>query len=196
MTLYKILVLLFVSTFTFKCIAQTTDSLSVKKNYRFTVYAGVGPNFYLNNLVLAKDGVNELSYSFVGRIMWEPEHNLSLGIETGYYRLYSVKATSGDTSVHIVNAAIPIGVVVTMKFFKNFYASFLLGQSILKNKVKTTNSEDVEATTISLGDFGAAIGYKRLISERFYLGSEIKGFYSSRLQDKNIALVLMGGFRF
>ena len=196
MKLYRTLVLLFVSSLTFQCVAQTADSSSVKKNHRFTFYAGAGPNFYLNNLVQAKDEVNEFSYSFVGRIMWEPEHNLSLGIETGYNRLYSVKVTSGDTSVHIVNAAVPIGIVVTMKFYKNFYASFLLGQSILINKVRTTNLENVDATTFSLGDFGAAIGYKRLISDRFYLGSEIKGFYSSRLQDKNIALVLLGGFRF
>src|SRR5215217_6473185 len=150
-TLYRILVLLFVSTFTFKCVAQTSDSSSVKKNHRFTFYAGVGPNFYFNNLILAKDDVNELSYSFVGRIMWEPEYNLSLGIETGYNRLYSVKVASGDSSVHIVNAAIPIEIIVTMKFFENFYASFLLGQSILKNKVRTTNLENVDATTISLG---------------------------------------------
>jgi len=195
-TLYRILVLLFMSAFTFNCIAQTTDSSSAKKNHRFTFYAGAGPNFYFNYLVLAKDYVNEFNYSFVGRIMWEPEHNLSLGIESGYNRLYSVRATSGDSSVHIVNAAIPIQVVVTMKFFENFYASFLLGQSILKNKVTTTHLGNADATSISLADFGAAIGYKRLISDHFYLGSEIKGFYSGKLQDKNIALVFMGGIRF
>jgi hypothetical protein len=80
-TLYKAFIGILVSTIGFNCVAQTTDSASVKKNHRFTLYAGVGPNFYFNNLVLAKDDVNELSYSFVGRIMWEPEHNLSLGIE-------------------------------------------------------------------------------------------------------------------
>jgi hypothetical protein len=195
-TLYKALIGILVSTIAFKCVAQTTDAASVKKNYPFTLYAGVGPNYYFNNLVLAKDYVNELNYSFVARIMWEPEHNLSLGIESGYNRLYSVKVKSGDSSVNIVNAAIPIQIVVTMKFFENFYGSFLLGQSILKNRVATTNIGDANATTISLGDFGAAIGYKRLVSNRFYLGAEIKAYYSSRLQDKNISLVFMSGFRF
>jgi len=195
-TLYKAFVWILLSTGAFKCVAQTTDAASVKKNYPFTLYAGVGPNYYFNNLVLAKDYVHELNYSFVGRIMWEPEHNLSLGIESGYNRLYSVNVESGDSAAHVVNIAIPIQIVVTMKFFGNFYGSFLLGQSILKNKVTTTTLGDANATTISLGDFGASIGYKRLVSERFYLGSEIKGYYSSRLQDKNISLVFMSGFRF
>jgi len=195
-TLYNVFAGILLSAIAFNCVAQTTDAGSVKKNYPFTLYAGVGPNYYFNNLVLAKDYVNELNYSFVGRIMWEPEHNLSLGIESGYNRLYSVKVKSGDSSAHVVNVAIPIQIVVTMKFFENFYGSFLLGQSILKNHVTTTNIGNANATTISLGDFGAAIGYKRLVSDRFYLGGEIKGYYSSRLQDKNISLVFMSGVRF
>jgi hypothetical protein len=195
--LYRLVILIFISCAALESVAQS-DSASVKKRHKFTFYAGGGPNFYFNNLVLAKDYVNELNYSFVGRIMWEPEYNLSLGIESGYNRLYSVSVESAgvQSGAHIVNIAIPIQIVVTMKFCENFYGSFLMGQSILKNQVNTTNLGNADATTISLGDFGAAIGYKRVMSDRFYLGSEIKGFYSAKLQDKNIALVFLGGFRF
>lgn len=194
--LYKAFAAILVTGITFNSMAQTTEVAPVKK-YKFTLYAGVGPNFYLNNLVLAKNKVNEFNYSFVGRIMWEPEHNLSLGIESGYNRLYSVNAElpAPHGSVHIVNVAIPIQIVVSMKFFKDYYASFSMGQSILLNNVSTTENGTFDATTVSLGDFGATIGYRRLISDRIYLGSEIKGYYSSKLQDRNIALVFLAGFR-
>lgn len=191
----KILLVALTCIFSLSANAQTETDASYK--HHFTFYAGVGPNFYFNNLVLAKNYVNEYNYSVIGRIMWEPEHNLSLGIESGYYKLYSMDIDVTNTeSVRIVNAAIPIQVVVSMKFFENYYASFYVGQSILKNMVSTTSKGDFNASTISLGDFAAAIGYKRLISERFYAGTEVKGYYSAKLQDKNIALVFLGGYRF
>ena len=181
----------------FKDNAQT-NTTPVAKSYKFTFYGGVGPNFYFNNLVLAKEYVNPYNFSFAGRIMWEPEYNISLGIESGYYLLYSLDVDYGASygSVHIVNAAIPIQIVVSMKFFENYYCSFSLGQSILKNMVKTTKFGDVNASTFSLGDFGAAIGYKHLVSYRIFFGTEVKGFYSSKLDDKNIALLFTSGFRF
>ncbi len=196
-TLYKIFTAIFFCCFAIKGMSQTKDAKSTKVHH-FTFYAGVGPNYYFNNLVLAKQKVNELNYSFVGRLMWEPKYNLSLGIESGYNRLYSVDADlpAPQGNVHIVNVAIPIRIVVCMKFIQNFYASFNMGQSVLLNKVHSSEYGNFDASSISLGDFGLDIGYKRLINDRIYLGSEIKGTYSSKLQDKNIALVFFAGFRF
>src|SRR4051812_11181308 len=195
---YKIFFVAFICSISFKGVSQT-NSTATPKNHKFTFYLGAGPNYYFNNLVLAKDKVKELSYSFVGRIMWEPKHNLSLGIESGYNRLYSADGElSGGSAghVHIVNAAIPIRIVISMKFFQNYYASFNMGQSILQNKVSTSNAGTFDASNVSLGDFGLDIGYRKLVSERFYLATEIKGTYSAKLEDKNIALVFLGGYRF
>ena len=71
-------------------IAQTTNYTKPKKKSKFAVYAGFGPNYYFNNLALGKSYINDFNYSFTGRVMWEPEHLLSLGIESGYYRLYTI----------------------------------------------------------------------------------------------------------
>src|ERR1700755_2457154 len=62
--------------------AQNKDSVH-KAKHRFSVYLGAGPNYYFNNLPLGKNHVNVVNYSFVCRFMWEPEHFLSLGVETG-----------------------------------------------------------------------------------------------------------------
>jgi hypothetical protein len=179
--------------------AQDLSTSKVVKKHKFTLYAGLGPDFYFNNLVVSKDFVHELNYAFVTRFMWEPEHFLSLGFETGYNGLYSIKESFPNSAVKIVNAAIPLHLVISMKFLQHFYGNFTMGQSILLNYVTTTNAgvtNKNNATTVSLGDFGLGVGYRKSINERFYLGAELKGFYSSKLDDQNIGLIFMTGYKF
>lgn len=196
MTFHKILVgILICSVALAEVDAQTIDAAPVKK-HRWTVYGGIGPNYYMNNLELAKNRVTELNYSFVARLMWEPEYFLSLGFETGYNRLYSLSGDlPGAGHISIVNVAIPIQVVISMKFLKNYYCNFNMGQAILLNNVSTENAGNFDASVVSLGDFAATIGYRRDISERFMLGTELKGYYSAKLDDRNLALLFMAGYR-
>lgn len=181
---------LLISIFSVQVSAQST--LSDKKIRHWVFYGGIGPNFYFNNLVLAKDQVNELNYSFVGRIMWEPEHRLSLGFESGYNRLYTIH----NADVHIINSTIPLQIVVSMKFLKSFYGNFSFGRSILVNKVSSTSYGNFDATAVSLADVTLTVGYKRQLNDRFSLGTELKYYYTSKANDQNLALVFMGGYRF
>jgi hypothetical protein len=196
---FKYACVIFLCVLCFSGSAQEATTTPIRK-YKFTVYAGVGPNFYFNNLVLAKDYVREFNYQFVTRFMWEPEHLLSLGFETGYNRLYSIKQNPSDTSeVKITNASVPIQLVISMKFLKEYYANFTMGQSVLLNHVTASNNSNnnkTNASNVSLGDFGLAVGYRKSFNTRFYLGCELKGYYSSKLNDKNIGLVFMSGYRF
>ena len=172
-----------------------TENIPSKKRDKFSLYAGVGPNIYFNNLVLAKKYVNENNYSIAGRFMWEPEHLLSLGVESGYYRMYTVDF-GGQSDVSISNSAIPIHLVVCMKFLKTFYFNFASGQSILLNKVSNYKNSEINTSVLSLGDFAGSIGYRNQFIDRISLGGEIKYFYSSKLVDKNIALLFMAGYNF
>jgi len=173
--------------------AQTENTAPVKKDH-FALYAGIGPNIYFNNLVLAKDNVNEFNYSFAGRIMWEPEHLISLGIESGYYRLYTVDFPELP-DVKISNSAIPIQVVISMKILKKFYCNFSSGQTILINKAHTPN-DNVNASTLSLGDFAGTFGYKYPLKNHFSLQAEVKYFHASKLNDSNAALIFLAGYSF
>jgi hypothetical protein len=192
-------VLLMVLASTIALHAQDLSNAAKPKKQRFSIYSGMGPNFYFNNLEVSKQYVREFNFAFVTRFMWEPGHNLSLGLETGYNGLYSIKENPTVVSqVKISNAAIPIQLVISMKFLQDFYGSFTMGQSILLNKVYTKTplgEQRSTATNLSLGDFGLAAGYKKSISPRIYLGAELKGFYSSKLDDKNLGLVFMTGFK-
>ena len=179
----------------FAGVASGQDASS--KPHKFTIYGGLGPNYYFNNLDVGKQNVNELNFAFAARIMWEPEHKVSLGVETGYNRLYTWNATfpgnGGD--IHVTNFVIPLMVVVSMKFSKYFYGNFNMGISFVHNDVTTDNFGEFNATNTSLGDFAASAGYRRQISDRFYLGGELRGFYSSKLDDKNISLLFVTGYR-
>ncbi len=174
--------------------AQSTGT--ERKGHRWVLYAGLGPNLYFNNLEIAADKVKPLNYSFVARLMWEPEYFLALGVETGYNRLYTMSGSHSATgNVQIVNSIIPLQGVISMKFSDHFYGNFNLGFGMLQNKVSTDQLGDFDASVMSLGDFAAAIGYRMDLSERFTLGCELRGYYSGKLQDRNIALVVLAGYR-
>jgi hypothetical protein len=172
------------------------DSSSPKPRHKWAVYAGVGPNVYFNNLVLAKNQVNVVNYSFVARVMWEPEHFLSLGLESGYYRLYTVNSPEAG-NVSIANSAIPIQIVVSMRFLQSFYFSGSLGQSILVNQAHSQTYGNFDAKTVSLGDFTTTLGYKHYLKGgRFSISAETKFFYSGKANDQSLALVFVGGYSF
>jgi len=196
MTFCKLSVAFLICFFSIDTIAQNANTLKQKK-HRFAVYGGFGPNYYFNNLVIGKNQVNEFNYSFAGRFMWEPEHFLSLGIESGYYRLYTLKASSPtDGTAHIINSAVPIQVVISMRFLDNFYCNFSMGQTILFNHATSSNYGDFSATSWSFADIGAALGYRYYVSKRISVSAEAKFFYSTHLDDKNLALVFMAGYKF
>jgi hypothetical protein len=172
-------------------LSAQNQPVAEKPNRGFVVYAGAGPCIFFNNLVIAKDHVNEFNYAFAGRVMWEPEHLLSLGIESGYYCRYTVDFGS-ESDVNISNYGIPIHIVVGMKFLKRFYFNFASGQTILLNKVTNTQDSDVNSSVLSLGDLSGSLGYKFKIKDRLSMAAETKFYYSSKLNDKNLAFLFMG----
>jgi hypothetical protein len=174
--------------------AQTDNGPHTKK-HKFALYGGIGPNYYFNNLVIGKSLVNSFNYSFTGRFMWEPGHLLSLGIESGYYRLYTLN-TPDSIQAHIVNSAIPIQLVLSMKFLKTFYVNFSMGQSILLNKVNSPTYGNFDASNWSLGDFGGTIGYRHQLTERLSIAAETKYFYSTGFTDRNVAILFVCGYAF
>jgi len=165
------------------------------KQHRFSVYLGAGPNFYFNNLIFLKTRVNEFNYSFSGKIMWEPEHRLSIGLETGYFRLYGIDL-SGPKNSKVRNSAIPIQLVVTMRVLKSFYGSFSIGRAFLINDVTTDAYGNFDATTFSLADFSATAGYRKKLNDRYSIGIDAKYYYSSKAEDSNVAVLGMIGYSF
>jgi len=171
--------------------------------HKFAVYAGVGPSYFFNNVIIGKNQVNSFGYAFSARVMWEPEHSfLSLGIETGYFRLYTASGTLVDSSsgmqsnVHVSNSSIPIQFVISMKFTKQLYADWAMGQSITFNQVSASGiTTNHNASTWSLADFTATVGYRFIKKTRISYAAELKGFYSSSYANSTIAIVFIVGYK-
>lgn len=162
--------------------------------HKFAIYAGAGPSVFFNNLIVFKDQVQPLQYAFSLKWMWEPHSNLSLGVETGYYRLYSVHE-SQPVDAHITNSSVPILLVIAMKFPRSFYASWAMGQSITFNQVDALGVQgNHDAKTWSFADFEATLGYRITQKRRVSYSVELKGFYSSAYDNKTLALLFVVGY--
>ncbi len=89
MRIHKLIIAVYLSLITGRSLAQNGEG-ETGPYHKFSVYAGAGPSYFFNNLVVAKDDVSNFKYAISARVMWEPQHSfVALGFETGYYRLYS-----------------------------------------------------------------------------------------------------------
>ena len=88
MYIKKILVvLILVSCSVFAQLKDSTYSLSTE--------LGVGYSRYFTTMDYSD--LNKNGFSGTVRIMWNPEHLLSVGLETGYQYLYSIDISNYDT---------------------------------------------------------------------------------------------------
>jgi hypothetical protein len=182
--------------FSLNLLAQK-DNHGQDKKHRFSLYGGVGPNYYFNNLVIAKNYVQPWNYSLTARLMWEPEYFISLGIESGYSQLYTVKYTAPSLwPAQVTKIAVPVQLVVSMKFLKNYYVDLSIGQSNLVDKFSSPDMGSFETSSWSLADFGITLGYKYRIKNRVSVGAESKFFHYTKNKDSNLALVFMVAFHF
>lgn len=165
-----------------------------QRQHHFTVYAGVGPTYFFNNVVTGSALVNEWNYSVDFRLMWEPQHRLSLGIESGYYRLYTANATN-PVKVNIVNSAVPVHIVAVMNLLKALYLNFSFGPTFLSNKVHADQYGDFDASSVSLADFSGMLEYRFKQVQRFNFAVGSKFFYTSHTNDKTLALLLIVGYK-
>ncbi len=185
---------IFFCILTLSVFAQVDNKTMIKK-HRLSIYAGIGPNYYFNNLVINKEQLQPWNKSLVFRIVWEPQHFISLGLESGYYQLYTYEYTAQNLGPALVtNAAIPIQLVASMKFLKNYYANASVGQSYMINQFTSAEQGNFNSASWSLADFGITVGYKYRFKSRISLGVETKFFHSAKFNDNNMAIVFMAGF--
>ena len=93
--------------------AQLKDS-----TFHVSAYLGVGYSRFISDIDI--DQLNKSGFSGTIRLMWEPDHLLSLGLESGYLQLYrlnnkQVSVSGNDFEVSTELTAIPIFTVFSMK---------------------------------------------------------------------------------
>ena len=174
---------------------QNKDSL-----YSISVDIGGGYLRYITSLDFESLDQNGFCGSF--RIMWHPEHQLSIGIETGYQKLYSInpKITIpefGTSDVKASMISVPIFITFSMKIFPeslpNFKVLFAPGIFILFNRGEAFNDQ-IKSSQISNG-FSSGISYLHPVTDLISIGSEIKYSQIAKIQDSAITVQLMFSYK-
>lgn len=192
--IYKFLNLLFFSYLTI--LAQDKDTL-----YSLSVDVGGGYLRYITTLDY--ESLDQNGFSGTVRVMWHPEHLLSLGIETGYLYLYSInpKITTielGTSEAKASMISIPVFAIFSMKIFPellpNLEVKFGTGVFLLYNRGEIFN-EKIKNSLLSIG-MTTGLSYLHPLNEDIALGGEIKFQNISKMQDSDLTVQLVFSYKF
>lgn len=179
-----IVILLFVVNIPGLIRAQDTDSL-----YTLDIYAGIGYGYYITDM-----NVNDLNKGGINtsiRIMWQPDHLLSIGLQTGYLQFYSlqlqnVETIDGYTDVDVSLTAVPIGILFSMRIIDGLNISAGTSLYILNSKADTHGNE-VISSELSTGSV-FELTYTRPLNKSIALGGEIRYNFVNKIQDGSLSL--------
>ena len=162
--------------------SQQKDSTKVRLNH-YTFMVGAGWTHYYNNLENGDENIKNNSLGASFKFFWEPEHRLSLGLQTGYYKLFQVTNQVGqDTSVQIDRSLIPFLLLVRMRIIDNVYLGAGVGISVMTNTAAGVNQE-ISTNMTSLANLEVAGSYLYPLSKHWIVGGELKLFYSGSMED-------------
>jgi hypothetical protein len=163
--------LIFILTFFLFSAAFAADKDSTKVSLnRYSLSIGGGWAHYINTLEIGKDAAKTNSAGITLKFFWEPEHRLSLGLETGFYRLYKLK---GENSGQITMSALPLLLNIRMRIVDNFYLSAGAGLAIMFNKI-TGVDKDLSNQILSLSNYQFSGSYIYPINKHWNFGGEFK----------------------
>ena len=162
-----------------------------------SVTVGTGMSHYINTL---QDDPNRKALrqnfscsSF--RFMWEPEHRLSLGIETGYYKVYEVQLLDSKQVNTASLAVIPALFRVQMRVFKRFFASVATGISFHHASVNALGNQS-ESETMAFSNLQFSAGYIYPITKQFGLGLEAKFLSENKTEDMVLSFEAVARYQF
>ena len=168
---------------------------SVARGISIVVASGI--SHYINTLKIdpSRTSVKQNFSCSSMRVMWEPEHRLSLGIEAGYYKVYEVQL-SENNKINTASLSItPILFCVQMRVFKRFYVSAATGVSIHHADVNILgNQSSSQAWAFSNLKFSA--GYVYPITKVFGLGLQVQFLSENKTEDMIASVQAVARYQF
>ena len=172
-------------------LAGVLSSLQAQ-TYQLNGFIGLGYSRFISDMNF--DGLNKNGYSGTLRLMWQPEHLLKIGIETGYYRLYSFEQKNVDTEFGTTNAqsslnAVPVFINIAMQIIEPIEIFAGVGPTFLSTSFESFGSKS-ESSQISTS-FIAGANYFHDISDKIKIGGELKYYRINKIEDSTITLQFM-----
>ena len=193
----KNIVVVFYTIIIFSASLSSGYAQSGDTTYSVTTYINLGYSRFISEL--DDNDLNKNGFSGTIRLMWEPEHLLSIGIESGYLQLYnlSTQRSLGNGNSFNVSSeltSVPIMIVFSMELIENFKLSAGSGIFLLTSKVDALNNP-VNSNLVSTGTLASGSYYYPL-SYTISLGGEIKYFLINKLEDGDLNFQLSLQYRF
>jgi len=163
--------------------AQERDSL-----YHVNFDIGLGPAMYLTKMDY-ENLYGSYPFVFTFRFMWEPEHLLRLGIESGYLPLFYLETkfydtVFGDTEAELSLNSVPIMAVFAMEVVENFEVFGGVGGFILISEV--TSFDNYVLSTSWSNAYELGFSYLYPISKKLKIGGEVKSYYITKLENYDL----------
>jgi len=162
--------------FVWVILAANSFGQSENPSYYVNTVVGAGYGIFLSDLDM--EGLNKSGFNGSVRFMWQPEHKLQLGIETGFIQFYSFSQSNvntgefGITDIKSKLNGVPILLVVSMNIIDRFDISVGSGPYILYSTVDSHNNK-VTSSEINTG-FLISGTYLRPLNNSISLGGELK----------------------
>jgi len=178
----QIILILLIFSFVPAVSAHKKDSTTVSLNH-YSLAIGAGWTHFINSLEIGKENAR-IDFGGVSlKFFWEPEHRLSLGLESGFYKLYQVKGkTSNDIEGQASMSAIPLLLTVRMRIVDYFYLSIGAGLAIMFNKVSGIDQQ-INSNILSLSNYQFSGSYIYPLSKHWGIGGEFKVFNFGKAAD-------------
>jgi hypothetical protein len=168
----QVIVILLIILLVPSSFAVKRDSTKVSLNH-YSLTIGAGWTHYINSLVIGKDNATINSAGLSLKFFWEPEHRLSLGLESGYYRLYKVKSPNyADDHIQATMTAVPLLLCIRMRIVDHFYLGAGAGLAVMYNNV-TAKEVKVSSKIWSLSNYRFSGSYIYPLGKHWLVGGEI-----------------------
>ncbi len=157
--------------------------------YRVNLEAGIGPSVHLTDMDF-KDQ-QKAQFIFTCRFMWQPEHLLRIGVESGFIQLYYLKSkiydsVFGSTDILVNMSSVPVMAVFAMEVVDNLELIGGIGGFIITSQV--TSFDNYNRSTSWSNAYELGLAYLHPINDKLKLGAELKSYYISRLENFDVTL--------
>ena len=161
-----------------------------------SIVVASGMSHYFNSLQIdpSKTSIKQNFSCSSMRVMWDPEHRLSLGIEAGHYKVYEVQLTENN-SINTASLSItPILFCVQMRIFRRFFVSAATGVSIHHADVNILgNQSSSQSLTFSNLKFSA--GYVYPVTKQFGVGLQAQLLSENKTEDLIASLQVVARYQ-
>jgi hypothetical protein len=157
----------------------------------YSLSTEIGLGYSRNLTTMDYKELNKNGFSGTLRVMWNPEHLLSIGLETGYQYLYSIDTKNIDTEFGTTDfsasmVSVPVFIALAMKITPNIKLTGGSGTYFLFNQGNIFGDE-LNSSQISIGAYGG-ISYTYPLTNTISVGGELMYSYISKIQDQTLAL--------